>query len=197
MSDNTRRILNKTNMGIADGLPLQASEGGIEELRRDIQRLMDIEAIKQLKHAYFRCIDTANFEELGQLLHESVLVDFVGGNYAWHLEGRQAYLDAVRGAFHRQAIGHHNGHSPEIQLLSGSEATGIWYLADQMWMLNYQHYTAGTALYRDRYIKVDGRWLIAETRYQRLYEMHRQLDKNPVLSAHYLGEHGAPVVAVS
>ncbi|MCH6547726.1 MAG: nuclear transport factor 2 family protein [Gemmatimonadetes bacterium] len=25
---------------------------------------MDIEAIKQLKHAYFRCIDTANWDEL-------------------------------------------------------------------------------------------------------------------------------------
>ena len=27
-----RMILNKTNMGIADGIPLQVSEGGIEEL---------------------------------------------------------------------------------------------------------------------------------------------------------------------
>ena len=66
MSDD-RQVLNKANMGIADGLPLQASAGGIEELRGDVQRLMDMEAIKKLKHAYFRCIDTANMEELATL----------------------------------------------------------------------------------------------------------------------------------
>jgi len=47
-----RQKLTKENMGITDGLALQASDGGIEELRKDIQRLMDIEAIKQVKHAY-------------------------------------------------------------------------------------------------------------------------------------------------
>lgn len=47
----TRQKLNKENMGIGEGLPLQASAGGMEELRKDIQRLMDMEAIKQLKHA--------------------------------------------------------------------------------------------------------------------------------------------------
>ena len=39
--------LTRQHMGIAPGLPLAASEGGIEALRGDIQRLFDIEAIKQ------------------------------------------------------------------------------------------------------------------------------------------------------
>ena len=185
-----RQALNKANMGISDGLPLQASEGGIEELRRDIQHLMDIEAIKQLKHAYFRCIDTANLEELASLLHPEVEVDFTGGSYAWKFHGREPYLEAVAKAFDRQSIGHHNGHSPEIQLLSPTEATAIWYLADHMWVLKHQHLTTGAALYRDHYLKVDGRWLIHQTRYQRLYEIHQTLDSNPALTAHYLGVHG-------
>ena len=58
----TRRVLNKKTLGIQEGLPLQASSGGIEELRRDVQRLMDMEAIRQLKYAYFRCVDTCNLE---------------------------------------------------------------------------------------------------------------------------------------
>ena len=74
-----RQVLNKQNMGIAEGLPLEASVGGIEELRADIQRLMDIEAIKQLKHAYFRCVDTANLEELGTLF------PVPAPNQAWRL----------------------------------------------------------------------------------------------------------------
>lgn len=185
-----RRVLNKAGMGIKEGLPLQASEGGLDELRKDIQRLMDIEAIKQLKHAYFRCIDTANLEELGTLFHEDVSVHFIGGNYEWKLDSRQEYMDAVKFAFHNQSIGHHNGHTPEIQMLSETEATGIWYLADNMWILNHNHFTSGTALYWDRYVKVDGRWLIKDTRYERLYELNESLESGLKPSSHYLGVHG-------
>lgn len=185
-----RQKLNKQTMGITEGLPLQASSGGIEELRRDIQRLMDIEAIKQLKHAYFRCIDTANLEELGTLFHKDVKVHFIGGNYEWNLQGRKEYLDNVSMAFTKQSIGHHNGHHPEIQILSDSQATGIWYLADNMWILNHKAFTTGTALYWDRYLKVDGRWVISETRYERVYEINQVLEENPSLGSHYLGAHG-------
>ena len=195
LQTGTRRVLTKAAMDIGDGLPLQASDGGIEELRRDIQRLMDIEAIRQLKYAYFRCLDTANLEELATLFHDEVEVHFRGGNYEWQLTGKQAYLDNVRGAFTHQAVGHHNGHHPEIQMLSPTEATGIWYLADNMWILNHNFHTAGTALYRDRHVKSDGRWLIRETRYERIYEMSSVLEEPPQLSSHYLGVHGPDATA--
>ncbi len=185
-----RQVLNKANMGIADGLPLQASDGGIEELRADIQRLMDIEAIKQLKHAYFRCVDTANVEELATLFHEDVKVRFKGGGYEWNLDGRDEYVKNIGDAFSKEAIGQHNAHHPEIQILSETEATGIWYLADNMWILNHNALTTGTALYWDRYLKVDGKWLIKDTNYERLYEINRQVDDRPFLSSHYLGAHG-------
>jgi hypothetical protein len=186
-----RQILNKSNLGITEGLPLQASEGGIEELRRDIQRLMDIEAIKQLKHAYFRCVDTANLEELGTLFHDDVTVNFKGGSYQWNLQGREEYLANIGGAFSREAIGQHNAHHPEIQILSDTEATGIWYLADNMWILNHNVKTHGTAIYWDRYLKVNGKWLIKDTSYERVYEINDVLDARPNLSSHYLGVHGA------
>ena len=133
--------LTKEAMGIAPGLPLQASEGGVEELRRDIQRLMDIEAIKQLKHAYFRCIDTANFDELETLFHDDITVHLVGGFYEWKLQGKEEFMASQRRSFHQQAVGHHNGHQPEIQILSETEATGIWYLTDNMWVLNHAFFT--------------------------------------------------------
>ena len=187
---DTRPVLNKAGMAITDGLPLQASSGDIEALRRDIQRLMDLEAIRQLKYAYFRCLDTANMEELASLFHEDVEVHFKGGSYEWKLAGKQAYIDNVSAAFTRQSVGHHNGHHPEIQVLSDTEATGIWYLADHMWILNHKFHTTGTALYRDRYVKIDGNWLIRETRYERLYEINTLLEESPALSSHYLGVHG-------
>lgn len=185
-----RQKLSKDNLGITDGMPLQASTGGIEELRRDIQCLMDIEAIKQLKHAYFRCVDTANLEELGTLFHEEVQVRFKGGGYEWNLNGRQEYVDNIGMAFSKEAVGQHNAHHPEIQILSETEATGIWYLADNMWILNHNALTTGTALYWDRYEKVDGRWLIKETNYERIYEINQTLEERPNLVSHYLGVHG-------
>jgi len=187
------RPLTRAVLGLAEGLPLNVSEGGIEALRRDIQHLMDIEAVKQLKHAYFRCLDTANFDELATLFHPDVHVHFKGGTYEWTLDGRDAYLDSLRKAFTREAIGQHNGHHPEIRILSETEATGVWYLTDSMWILNASFFTTGTAIYWDRYLKVDGRWTIRETRYERLYEMNRKLEERPPLSTHYLGRHGAPL----
>jgi hypothetical protein len=178
--------LTRAGMGIGEGLPLAASAGGLDDLRRDVQRLFDLEAIKQLKHAYFRCLDTANWDELSDLLHPELSVDFIGGSYEWHFRSRDAYLEALGQAFNAGAIGHHNGHQPEIQLLSATEASGIWYLADHMWMLEHRHLTRGTALYWDRYEKLGGRWLIRHTNYRRLYEMHEQLAELPRLGAHYL-----------
>jgi len=186
-----RQVLSKKSLGIMEGIPLQVSGGSIEELRADIQRLMDIEAIKQLKHAYFRCVDTCNVEELPALLHEDVTVRFKGGTYEWNLNGRQEYVDNIAASFSREAVGQHNAHHPEIQILSATEATGLWYLADNMWILNHNVKTYGTALYWDRYLKVDGRWLIRETCYERIYEMNDVLEARPRLSSHYLGVHGS------
>ena len=183
--------LTREAMGIEPGIPLEPSGHDLQALLRDVQRLMDIEAIKQLKHAYFRCLDTANLEELATLFHPEVVVHFKGGSYEWKLSGRDAYLKALEESFHAGSVGHHNGHQPEIQMLGPTEATGIWYLADHMWILDARYHTTGTALYWDRYRKLDGRWTIAETRYERIYEMNRQLESNPALSAHYLAARAA------
>ena len=194
-SGSPTQALTRQAMGIEDGLPLEASQGGVEELRCNVQQLMDIEAVKQLKHAYFRCTDTANLAEMAELLHDDVTVDFVGGFYAWKLSGKQEYLDSLKKSFHREAVGHHNGHQPEIQILSETEATGIWYLTDNMWLLNHKFFTTGTALYWDQYEKVGGRWKIRSTSYRRIYEISRQLDELPPFSARYLAVYGSEVPA--
>ena len=185
-----RPLLNKQTMGIGEGLALQVSDGGIEELRKDIQRLMDIEAIRQLKHAYFRCIDTANLEELATLFHDDVTVDFKGGNYHLQYNGKDEYVEGMAQSFTKQSIGQHHGHHPEIQMLSETEATAIWYLEDKFWVINHKYYTTGTVLYWDRYVKENGKWLIRDTRYERLYEFTDMLDEEPRPSSHYLGVHG-------
>lgn len=192
MSTGTRKRepLTRARLGIGDGLPLEVAGDDPASLRSGLQLLMDIEAIKRVKHSYFRCLDTANFEELATLFHDEVSVHFVGGFYEWKLQGRDAYIDSIRKSFHRSAVGHHNGHHPEIRIESETEATGIWYLADHMW-IQPNFYTTGTALYWDRYVKQAGRWSIRETRYERIYEFMRALEEPIQPTSHYLAHHGA------
>lgn len=182
--------LDKSTMGISEGLPLEASAGGIEALRADIQRLMDLEAIRQTKHAYFRCVDTANWDELRDICHPDLQVHYLGGGYEYKLGSRDEFLEAMRRAFHSQAIARHNGHMPEIQLLSETQATGIWYLYDHFWSLNTRNLTHGTALYWDSYAKLNGRWVIRETSYRRIYQINEVVDTELKVASHYLRDHG-------
>ena len=191
--EKKQRLLTREEMGIEPGLPLELSGEGLDDIRRGVQMLLDMEAVRRLKHAYFRCLDTANWEEMSEIFHEDVEVHFVGGNYEWKLSGREEYLKAIQSSFTRESVGHHNGHHPEIQILSEDEATGVWYLADNMWVMNHNFFTTGTAIYWDRYLKIDGRWTIKDTRYERIYEISHALEERPPLSAHYLGTHGSEV----
>jgi len=186
-----RPSLTREAMGLRPGLPLEIADESPEALRSALQQLLDIEAIKRTKHAYFRCIDTGNFEELATLFHPDVKVHFKGGSYEWKLEGRDEYVASVRKSFHSRSVGHHNAHHPEIDVLGPTEATGIWYLADHMWIMSHRSFTTGTALYWDRYEKVDGHWLIATTSYERIYERNERLESDPKFAAHYLGRTGA------
>ena len=46
-----------------------------------LQQLSDLEDIKQLKHRYFRSIDTGNELELASVFTEDVTIDYRGGGY--------------------------------------------------------------------------------------------------------------------
>ena len=58
------------------------------------------------------------------------IFDLVGGTYSIKLEGRDKYVEMIANGFHSQFVGQHNGHHPEIDFISETEAKGLWYLAD-------------------------------------------------------------------
>lgn len=166
---------------------------GLAELQRQVRELRDIEAIKRVKHAYFRAIDSADLALLGSLLDPGVEVHFIGGDYEWRLQGRDEYVEAIGRNFNSEVIAQHNGHHPEITVLSETEAEGIWYLHDNFYNLSTRLFTTGSAFYHDRYRKVDGQWRIAATRYTRHYEIVTPLEDLPKVTVHYLGKHGRVV----
>jgi hypothetical protein len=150
-------------------------------------RLEDIERICRVKYRYWRALDMCQIEELREVLTEDVRVDFVGGTYRWQMEGREVFLKAVAGAFTSQVIARHNGHHPEIDVLSETTAKGTWYLSDWMLHLGENIVTEGTALYRDEYVKIDGAWRIKVSTYERIFERVERLPQRPNITAHYLG----------
>ncbi|MBD5802161.1 Bile acid 7-alpha dehydratase [Azoarcus sp. Aa7] len=165
----------------------------LKALQAELRTLKDIEEIRLLKHAYFRGIDSADLDLLRSLMHPEVNVHFIGGGYEWKLTGREQYLEAIGNNFNSEVIAQHNGHHPEIRLISPTEAEGTWYLHDNFYNLREKLYTTGTAFYHDRYMKVDGKWLLKSTQYKRHYEIVEKLDKLPNVTVDYLAEHGRKV----
>ncbi len=159
-------------------------------LAEKIQRLSDIEEIQQLKSAYFRCIDTANIEELREILTEDYSCRCVGGNYEYVASGREEFLRMTEDSFNSKMVTQHNAHGPEIKILGPDRATGVWYFSDQIYNFFTKQLIMGTGLYRDGYVKLDGRWRIQSASYERIYQINETLTREPNFVAHYLGEHG-------
>ena len=161
-----------------------------EALASKVQILTDIEEIQRVKNAYFRCIDTANIDELRELLTEDYSCSCIGGEYEYTASGRDEFLEMTRDSFNSKMVTQHNAHGPEIEILSPTEARGLWYFSDQVYNFFTKELLIGTGLYRDRYVKVDDRWRIQRAEYERVYEMTEILPRPPHLTAHYLGKHG-------
>ena len=131
-----------------------------------------LEAIKQVKYAYFRTLDLKEFDALGLLLTEDATSSYEDGKTV--LEGRDAivrWLSSVLGD--RGIVTEHHGHHPEITLRSDTEAEGTWYLQDRVIVPAADVEIAGTAFYADRYRLTDDGWRISHTGYRRVFEEHR------------------------
>jgi bile-acid 7alpha-dehydratase len=139
-----------------------------------LAELADIEAIKQLKHAYFRLLDSKQFEELGQLFVEDATTSYESGKYTHH--GRDEVVSFLSDSIGDRSIVHeHLGHHPEIVLTGATTAVGSWYLHDRVIVAGVDFELGGTAVYSDEYEKVDGAWRIRHTGYERIYEEQRKL----------------------
>lgn len=136
---------------------------------RTLEDLLDLRAIERLKHRYFRCLDQKAWDELATCFTADATASYGGG--AKQLAGREAIM-----AFLTESMGSermltsHRGTQPEIDLLGATEATGVWALEDVVIHQDLDVTIHGASFYDDRYVKVDGTWLIAATGYTRTYE---------------------------
>ena len=134
-----------------------------------MNKLYEIEQIKQLKARYFRALDTNDWTLFGNCLSEDCTALYSDGELP--LKGRDAIVDfMVKHMSGPAIISVHNGHTPEIEIVDSNRATGVWYLQDQVMNLKHAVQMSGTAIYSDEYQKEGESWLIVKTGYQRIYE---------------------------
>jgi hypothetical protein len=135
----------------------------------DLQRIVEIEAIKQLKYRYFRFLDLKQWDDMRELFVEDATAAYSGGKFAF--DGRDKIMEFLTNALGRNSmLTAHHGHHPEIELDGDSSATGVWALWDTV-IDTQNHFTIrGAAFYRDEYVKLDGGWRFRSTGYERTYE---------------------------
>jgi hypothetical protein len=131
--------------------------------------LVEIELIKRVKYAYFRCLDLKQWDEIGALFTDDAVTAYSAGAYAY--EGRDAIVEFFRKAMGRETfLSSHKAHHPEIDLTGADTATGVWALEDIVIDLQWELDIRGAAFYEDEYVKVDGAWKIRRTAYKRVFE---------------------------
>lgn len=140
-----------------------------------VQQLSDLEEIKVVKSRYFRGIDTADWALLDGMFTDDVNVEYVGGDYHVKLTGADAMMQFLANSFHSGTLAMHQGHLPEIAFTGPDSADAVWYLEDIFINLEEAFHTFGTAIYRDRMVRRDGRWQIASTVYDRVMEVTEPL----------------------
>lgn len=155
-----------------------------------LQQLSDIEDIKLLKHRYFRGMDTAEWSLVETLFTDDVTVDYRGGHYRVRMSGFDETMMFLKNSFHSDAVAMHHGNMPEITLTGDDEAEGIWYLHDIFIHAAQRSQTIGSAIYRDKYRRVDGQWKIARSEYDRIIELVGPMAADTQVTVQWLATRG-------
>ena len=135
----------------------------------DIERLLAIEDIKQLKARYFRCMDTKDWDGFAAVFSDDAVMDMSQETGEVIEGGGTAIADYVRRNVHPVETVHH-GHMPEIDVTSPDAASGVWAMMDVLRfpaggpmaeMVGYGHY-------HETYAHIGGEWKITRLLLTRL-----------------------------
>jgi hypothetical protein len=132
------------------------SDFSLAELEQRLTRLEDIEAIKQLKARYLNACDRQDPEAVRVCFAKGeVIIDM---SYFGRCENRDEFVDGilVRRGCHEYVLDMHHCANPEIELLDAANATGVWCLDYRNINTQDETVTLMSALYHDRYSKIDG-----------------------------------------
>ncbi|MCY1534355.1 Bile acid 7-alpha dehydratase [compost metagenome] len=136
-----------------------------------VDRLVAIEDIKQLKARYFRAVDSKNWQTLEAVFAPDAHFDISDDVPGCVINGAAEILRVVVPSL-TSAVSVHHGHCPEIEIVSGTMANGIWAMEDTLrWAegsnspIKSLH---GYGHYFETYRRINGLWRIQSLRLKRL-----------------------------
>jgi hypothetical protein len=146
-----------------------------------IERLHDIEEIRQVKHCYLRCVDLKLWDEIGDTLTENATLST--GTSAFgklsEITGRPEIAAFFRARLGPAMLTGHSATQPEITV-DGDTATGVWSQRETVLATRHRMIIASTGYCEERYERgADARWRIARTGYVRTYEVMVSLEDLP------------------
>ena len=146
-----------------------------------IERLCEIEEIRQVKHRYLRCVDLKLWDEIGDTLTEDATLDTGTGAFGRlaAITGRPQIVAFFRARLGPDMLTGHTATQPEITV-DGDIATGVWSHMETVLATRHRMVIASTGYCEERYERgADARWRIAATGYMRIYEVMASLDDLP------------------
>jgi hypothetical protein len=125
------------------------------DLAKQVQRLIDIEDIKLLKHRYAKfCDDNYNPDGIASLFTEDGIWE---GGFLGHADGREAIREYFQASPDKVAYALHSVSNPIIEV-DGDTAKGYWYLWQPMVINPGNQAMWLIAKYEDTYVRIDGVW---------------------------------------
>lgn len=148
----------------------------------DIETLLAIAEIRNLKARYFRACDEKDAVLLGEVVARDVELDYrgattdpatgtnpIGDTTGEVRHGREAAI-AMMTAGPAGLVTVHHCAEPEIEIIDADHARGIWPMVDRLRFPpggSFREMT-GYGHYHETYLREDGRWRIATLRLSRL-----------------------------
>lgn len=147
----------------------------------NIQTMVEIEQIKQLKYRYIRGIDTHDFDLLCDCFTEDATVWYADGTFKH--AGRSAIIAFMKSLITPAFVSSHIVTQPEIELIDASTAKGVWRLQDTVYLTEQNEVLMqsgfplagggtiqGAAYYYDEYTKQGDQWKISQSGFVRIFE---------------------------
>jgi hypothetical protein len=137
-----------------------------EEIASQVQRLADIEAIKQLKAEYIRLVDSRQWQAWSRLFTEDCQLELDGGK----VEGRDNAVAKVSNSL-ADARTVHRIHQPEVTITGSDTASAVWPMSDfvQGTFGGRALMITGHGYYHEDYVRTADGWRVKHSRLVRQY----------------------------
>jgi hypothetical protein len=139
------------------------ADATLDDLRRRLARLEDLEAIRGLKARYLNACDSQDPESAKLCFAEGEVLIDMGHVGVFRRREEFAALYQAAGC-HPYVLDMHHGGNPEIEFMDDTHARGLWSLDYRNINTRDKTVTFVSLIYHDEYEKIGGQWKIRKSR---------------------------------